>query len=143
MSFNFTPPYQIALLLNRSTDGGLTWQAHGLTQISTWNGNGKSKGSNGQFPDHQSIHVDTSSSSPYYGSIYVTWAQFNGQGTHSPVYIAVSRNGGRTFSAPAAISAVTTIISMVVANGRFCAATSPCVFNDELDFVQNRCARHR
>jgi len=104
-AFNFTPPYQIALLLNRSTDGGLTWQTHGLTQVSTWNGNGKSKGSNGQFPDHESIHVDTSPSSPYVGTIYVTWAQFNGKGTHSPVYVAVSRDGGRTFSTPAAVTA--------------------------------------
>ena len=104
-AFNFTPPYQIALLLNRSTDGGLTWQTHGLTQISTWTGNGKSKGSNGQFPDHESIHVDLSSSSPYYGAVYVTWAQFNGKGTHSPVYVAVSRDGGRTFSTPTAVSA--------------------------------------
>jgi hypothetical protein len=92
-AFNFTPPYQIALLLNRSHDGGRTWQHTGLTQVSTWNGNGKSKGSEGQFPDHQNIHVD-----PTNGYVYVTWAQFNGQGTHSPVNVAVSRNGGDTFT---------------------------------------------
>src|SRR5213082_55354 len=33
-AFNFTSPFQIALLLNRSYDGGLTWQHSGLTQIS-------------------------------------------------------------------------------------------------------------
>jgi hypothetical protein len=92
-AFNFTSPYQIALLLNRSTDGGLTWQSTGLTQISTWNGNGKSKGSEGQFPDHENLHVD-----PTNGYVYVTWAQFNGQGTHSPVNVAVSHDGGRTFT---------------------------------------------
>jgi hypothetical protein len=97
-AFNFTSPYQIALLLNRSTDGGLTWQSTGLTQVSTFNGNGVSKGSNGQFPDHENLHVDTSATSPYEGSIYVTWAQFNGQGTHSPVNVAVSRDGGSTFT---------------------------------------------
>jgi len=57
-AFNVTSPYQIALLLNRSYDGGLTWQHSGLTQISTFTGNGVSKGSNGQFPDHENIHVD-------------------------------------------------------------------------------------
>ena len=59
-SFNFTPPYQIQLLLNRGnvTNTGITWQTTGLTPISTWNGNGKTKGGNGQFPDHESIHVD-------------------------------------------------------------------------------------
>jgi hypothetical protein len=92
-AFNFTSPFQIALLLNRSYDGGLTWQHSGLTQISTFNGNGVSKGSNGQFPDHENIHVD-----PVNGYIYVTWAQFNGNGTHSPVNVAVSRDGGNTFT---------------------------------------------
>jgi hypothetical protein len=92
-AFNFTSPYQIALLLNRSYDGGLTWQHTGLTQISTWNGKGKTKGSTGQFPDHENIHVD-----PTNGYVYVTWAQFNGYGTHSPVYIAVSHDRGDTFT---------------------------------------------
>src|SRR5207237_4536541 len=107
-AFNFTPPYQIALLISRSTDGGRTWLKGGndndnkLTQVSTWNGNGKSKGSNGQFPDHESIYVDLSRASPYYGSIYVTWVQFSGQ-THSPVQVAYSTDGARTFSTPVQI----------------------------------------
>src|SRR5712692_9594731 len=52
-AFNFTPPFAIAMLANRSTDGGKTWLASGLTQVSAWNGNGKSRGANGQFPDHE------------------------------------------------------------------------------------------
>src|SRR6266566_298783 len=101
-AFNFSPPYAIALLVNRSTDGGRTWLSTGLTQVSTWNGNGKSRGSTGQFPDHESIHVDLSPTSSFYGSVYVTWAQFDGlKGTHSPVYVAVSRDGAKTFSMPA------------------------------------------
>jgi len=99
-SFNLTPPYQIQLLLNRGSVSktGIVWQATGLTPISTWNGNGKTKGGNGQFPDHESIHVDAS------GRIYVTWAQFNGQGTHSPVLVATSTNGGRSFSTPVQVT---------------------------------------
>src|SRR5215472_14058417 len=92
-AFNFTSPFQIALLLNRSYDGGLTWQHSGLTQVSTFTGKGVSKGSNGQFPDHENVHVDRTN-----GYIYVTWAQFNGKSSHSPVYVAVSRDGGDTFS---------------------------------------------
>jgi hypothetical protein len=92
-AFDFTSPYSIALLLNRSYDGGRTWQSSGLTQISTFTGNGVSKGSNGQFPDHENVHVD-----PTNGWIYVTWAQFNGQGTHSPVYVAISKDRGNTFT---------------------------------------------
>jgi hypothetical protein len=105
--FNFTSPFQIALLVSRSDDGGTTWldgKNEKLTRVSTWNGNGKSKGSNGQFPDHESIYVDRSPASPYYGSVYVTWVQFDGN-THSPVNIAYSRDGARTFSTPVQVTA--------------------------------------
>jgi hypothetical protein len=101
-AFNFTPPYEIQLLLNRGTvtSSGIRWQTTGLTPISTWNGNGKTKGGNGQFPDHESIHVD-----PVTGRIYVTWAQFDGlQGTHSPVLVATSTTGGRSFSTPVKVT---------------------------------------
>jgi hypothetical protein len=105
--FNFTSPFQIALLVSRSNDGGTTWldgKNEKLTRVSTWNGNGKSKGSNGQFPDHESIYVDRSPASPYYGSVYVTWVQFDGN-THSPVNVAYSRDGARTFSTPVQVTA--------------------------------------
>jgi hypothetical protein len=91
-AFDFTSPFDIALLLNRSTDGGFSWQRTGLTQISTFNGNGATSGSNGKFPDHQSIHVD-----PVTGYVYVTWAEFSGS-THSPVYVAVSHDQGNTWT---------------------------------------------
>jgi hypothetical protein len=91
-AFDFTPPYDIALLLNRSTDGGFTWQQSGLSQISTFNGNGTTSGSKGKFPDHESIHVD-----PVTGYVYVTWAEFSGN-THSPVYVAVSHDQGGSWT---------------------------------------------
>jgi hypothetical protein len=99
-AFNFTGPYEIQLLLNRGTvtSSGITWQTTGLTPISTWNGNGKTKGGNGQFPDHESIHVAAD------GRIYVTWAQFDGYGTHSPVLVATSTDGGRSFSTPVKVT---------------------------------------
>jgi len=109
-AFNFTSPFQINLLLSRSTDGGRTWLKGGaaqpLTVIANWNGNGKTKGSNGQFSDHEAVWVDRSPASPFLGSIYVTWAQFSGiGGTHSPVLVAFSRDGGRSFSAPIKVTA--------------------------------------
>lgn len=102
-AFNVTSPFEIALYVSRSTDGGRTWP-DGVRRkpvpVSRWKGNGKSKGSEGQFPDHESIHVDNNPGSPFYGSVYVTWVQFNGFGTHSPVEVAFSRDGARTFSPP-------------------------------------------
>lgn len=101
-AFDVTSPFAIRLLLNRGTvtRSGITWQTTGLTTVSAWNGNGKTRGGNGQFPDHESIHVD-----PVSGRIYVTWAQFDGlKGTHSPVLVATSTDGGRSFSAPAKVT---------------------------------------
>ncbi len=107
-AFSFTPPYGIGMYVSRSTDGGRTW-LDGVHDkpvlVSQWTGNGKSRGGNGQFPDHESIHVDNNAGSPYRGSVYVTWVQFDGQGTHSPVLVAASRDGGRSFSAPVRVSA--------------------------------------
>jgi len=94
--YQATNPYSVALLVSRSTDGGITWLAGGsvapLTQAAIWQGNGISRGGTGQFPDHEAIHVALD------GTIYVTWAQFTGYGSHSPVYVATSTDGGRTFS---------------------------------------------
>jgi hypothetical protein len=93
------------LFLSRSTDGGRTWQAgaHAIpsdpvTLVSAFNGQGISKGSNGQFPDHEAMSVGAD------GTIYVTWAQFHGFGSNSPVWISTSRNGGRSFTRPVKVS---------------------------------------
>ncbi len=108
-AFNFfTPPYQIALYVARSTDGGRTWPdgvTRKPTRVSVWDNKiGKSKGSTGQFPDHESIAVDNGSASSYSGSVYVTWVQFNGYGTRSPVQVAYSRDGARSFSTPVQVT---------------------------------------
>ena len=100
--YQASPPFGVALFLSRSTDGGRTWTAGGagapLTLVSAFNGDGKARGSTGQFPDHEAIHVAKD------GSIYITWAQFSGYGSHSPVYVATSTNGGSSFSAPVAVT---------------------------------------
>ena len=95
-------PYGVALLLSRSTDGGRTWLKGGtaepLTLVSAFNGNGKARGSTGQFPDHESITVGPD------GTIYVAWAQFTGYSAHSPIFVATSTNGGRSFGLPRKVS---------------------------------------
>ena len=95
-------PYGVVLLLSRSTDGGRTWLKGGsgdpLTLVTAFQGNGKARGSTGQFPDHEAIHVATD------GTIYLTWAQFTGLSSHSPVYVATSTDGGRSFGLPVAVT---------------------------------------
>src|SRR6266550_4910611 len=93
------------LFLSRSSDGGRTWQAGAhavpsdpLTLVSAFNGQGISKGSNGQFPDHEAMSVGSD------GTIYITWAQFHGFGSNSPVWISTSRDAGRSFSRPVKVS---------------------------------------
>lgn len=82
------------LLLNRSHDGGFTWQQTGLVTVSAFNGNGATSGSNGKLPDHDNLWVD-----PTNGNVYVTWAEFSGlKGTHSPVYVAASHDQGSTWT---------------------------------------------
>ncbi len=92
----------VALWLSRSTDGGRTWTAggpdHPLTLVSAFQGEGKARGSNGQFPDHESITVAND------GTIYVPWAHFTGFSGHSPIFIAVSRDGGNSFALPVKVS---------------------------------------
>src|SRR6266704_2033582 len=92
----------VALWLSRSSDGGRTWTAggpdHPLTLVSAFQGDGKARGSNGQFPDHESMTVAND------GTIYVPWAHFTGFSGHSPIFIAVSRDGGTSFALPVKVS---------------------------------------
>ena len=94
--YQAVPPYGVVLLLSRSTDGGRTWlkgpPAEPLAPAAIWQGRGRSKGSIGQSADHEAIHAAGD------GTLYVTWAQFNGYGYHSPVLVSTSTDGGRTFS---------------------------------------------
>jgi hypothetical protein len=100
--YQAAPPYGVALLLNRSTDGGKSWLAGGsdqpLTLVSAFTGNGKAKGSTGQFPDHESMHVASD------GTIYIPWAQFTGNSAHSPIFVSVSTDNGRSFAPPVQVT---------------------------------------
>ena len=96
-----SPPYGVVLLLSRSYDGGRSWLAGGasapLALVSNFTGNGQAKGSTGQFPDHESMHVAKD------GTIYIPWAQFTGKSGHSPIYVSTSRDGV-SFAAPVQVT---------------------------------------
>lgn len=74
------------------------------TPVSTGKSNGSQKGSNGQFPDHEAITVDTGTGGKHhFGRLYVAWAEFSGFG-RSPINIAYSDDDGRTWTGPIRIS---------------------------------------
>jgi hypothetical protein len=92
LAYNLSSPFQGAILVSKSSDGGFRWQPGGLSQVTTFTGNGKTKGSNGQAADHDDLHVD-----PTNGYVYVSWSEFHGGGSNSPTYVAVSHDRAATW----------------------------------------------
>ena len=78
--YQATPPYGVVLLVSRSYDGGETWLSgvspDTLTVATAFQGNGVARGSTGQFADHEALWAGAD------GTLYTTWAQFSGYGTH-------------------------------------------------------------
>ncbi len=75
-----------AVIVNRSLDGGLTWQ----------NPVTVSQGGGGSFYDKSWITCDTSASSSSYGNCYVEW---DDAGTGQTFHMSRSTNGGTTWTA--------------------------------------------
>jgi hypothetical protein len=66
---------------------------------------GSFKGSNGSFPDHETIYVDTGTGAGHhFGRLFVGWVQFSGNAGKSPVDIAFSDDDGQTWTGPIRVS---------------------------------------
>ncbi len=72
--------------------------------IATGKSSGSQKGSNGQFPDHEAVTVDTGTGAGHhFGRLFVAWAEFSGLG-RSPIDIAYSDDDGAHWAGPIRIS---------------------------------------
>jgi hypothetical protein len=85
-----------------SSDGGQTWP-----QVTYFNFNSGT----GKFNDKPMIAVDTNPSSPFRDNVYVAWdnASFNAgkSSSNNALLFARSTDGGKTFSSPIALNALT------------------------------------
>ena len=82
------------IAISWSDDNGVTWQGPSLATT---------KDNPVDFNDKEWVVVDTSSSSPYFGRVHVSWTSFR-QNTSEPVEVAYSSDGGASFSAPKQVS---------------------------------------
>lgn len=85
------------LTVSTSDDDGLTWS----DPVIAANGNGF------KFNDKEDIWADRNPSSPFFGSVYVTWTQFRGSAFTffaEPVMVSFSRDAGKTWSRPNQLS---------------------------------------
>ena len=85
------------LTVSTSDDDGITWSA----PVIAASGNGF------KFNDKEDIWADSNPSSPFFGSVYITWTQFRGSiftFFAEPVMVSFSRDGGKTWSRPNQLS---------------------------------------
>jgi hypothetical protein len=85
------------------TDDIASAAAGGVAGKSAWNPPVViSRQSSTTFSDKSQIWADNASSSPFFGTVYVCWAAFRGQGkgnaAPAPLQVAVSHDGGHTWT---------------------------------------------
>jgi hypothetical protein len=85
------------LAVSYSDDNGATWSAPVIAST---------KKNPNDFNDKESIWVDNLVSSPYFGRVYLSWTEFRSPlcCPSEPVNVALSTDGGQSFSAPKQLS---------------------------------------
>lgn len=99
---SFTSIQGTEMAVAKSSDGGKTWP-----QVTFFNFNSGT----GKFNDKPMLAVDTNPLSPFRDSVYVAWdnASFNAgkSSANNALLFARSTDGGKTFSSPLALNALT------------------------------------
>jgi hypothetical protein len=89
-----------AIFVSSTTDGGETWSMrHTAVIIHTGQQTADSA-----FEDKYYIHVDTASTSPYRGHLYIPWKRVINRDSSTQIMITKSTDEGVTWSAPVAVS---------------------------------------
>jgi hypothetical protein len=85
------------LAVSYSDDNGLTWSAPVIATT---------KDNPNDFNDKEAIWADNLPSSPFFGRVYLSWTEFRSPicCPSEPVMVAVSTDGGASFSAPKQLS---------------------------------------
>ena len=86
------------IIVRRSQDGGKTWQP-AVSNVQTFT---HDDDRNIQFEDEPRIFADNNPASPYAGSLYVGWVEW--QLTQSVMYFSRSKDQAKTWSTPLRIS---------------------------------------
>jgi len=86
-----------ALAVSYSDDNGTTWSAPVVATV---------KNNPNDFNDKESFWADNNPNSPFFGRTYISWTEFRSPlcCPAEPVMVAVSTNGGSSFSAPKQLS---------------------------------------
>lgn len=92
------PDYLDRMIVQRSTDGGITWN------------DGVGVGFNqGKVQDKEWLSGDEYPNSPFNGNLYMSWTEFDVYGSDNPLHrsrirFALSRDNGLSFSEPVIVS---------------------------------------